>query len=211
MTELDMDTVPDGPAIKEARLQRNRLTTIPESLLRLSATSLRMLDMSNNTLQKTYLTTAITLPLLTSLKLSSANVTALSPLLTYLDAPKLSDLDISVNRLSGEFPRLRSYYPKLLTINAADNQFSNLPYSNVAGLSSVNLQNNALSALDPMLGSLSRDLKMLEVRGNLFRVPRWDVLDKGTEVLMKWLKERIPEDQKGVGRDEVDDDDDDMF
>ena len=45
--------------------------------------------------------------------------------------------------------------------------------------------------LNPRIGLLGGEggLKRLEVMGNRFRVPRWSVLERGTDATLRWLRD----------------------
>lgn len=80
------------------------------------------------------------------------------------------------------------------------------------GLTTVSLACNDLDALDPGIGALwcglgddeeveggggegkvERRLRHLDVASNAFRVPGMRVLERGTEGLCRWLRERVPD------------------
>lgn len=62
----------------------------------------------------------------------------------------------------------------------------------------LNLHGNAIAHLEPGLGLLAaQGLRTLVVSGNQFRVPRRDVLEKGTDAVLAWLRGRIPLEQGG--------------
>ena len=57
----------------------------------------------------------------------------------------------------------------------------------------LNVSENAIERLDPRLGLLAaHGLRTLLVGGNCFRVPRREILEKGTDALLAWLRGRIP-------------------
>ncbi|PVU90971.1 hypothetical protein BB561_004629 [Smittium simulii] len=61
------------------------------------------------------------------------------------------------------------------------------------GLQTVDLSNNSISTIPPELGLVS-SIKSLNLVGNTFKIPRRQTLEKGTEAVMSWLKDRISED-----------------
>ncbi|KAI7485179.1 L domain-like protein [Hortaea werneckii] len=214
--------------VRELYLQDNQLTRFPCSAFSEAegqgAKNLRVLDLSRNPFTSdAYLTlspssssssSALHLPALQTLSLSSCRLTSLSPLLTHLSAPHLQTLDLSANRLTGPLPFLRRphAFPNLSTLLARDNRFSfRLDRRMIEGLATVNLSCNDLEALDPGIGllwcgleddgevdedgggSVERRLRHLDVGSNAFRVPGIRVLERGTEGLCRWLRERIPD------------------
>jgi Leucine-rich repeat (LRR) protein len=180
------------------------------------------LDISHNPLNsRDLISTTIELPKLQTLNLSVSRLSSLEPLLSHLIAPSLSVLDISNNRLTGPLPHLRSVFPALKTILASDNQLSRLYFEVVQGLQVLDVSNNDIDYLPPKIGLLSAErsprnwgdngsaLRRFEVAGNRFRVPRWQVVAKGTDAVLEFLKDRIPagdlpewEEENGAAADE---------
>ncbi len=105
----------------------------------------------------------------------------------------LASLDITANRLSGPLPVLRQYFPELTTLLAADNGIEVLSAQALAGLTTVSLANNSIGRLPPEIGLLwHRGLRQLELEGNTFRVPTYATLQRGTEAVMSWLRDKVP-------------------
>ena len=64
------------------------------------------------------------------------------------------------------------------------------------GLQVLDVSGNAITHLEPKLGLLgSHGLRTLLVGADKFSVPRRDVIDKGTEAVLTWLKARVPEEE----------------
>ncbi|KAI7200649.1 L domain-like protein [Hortaea werneckii] len=211
--------------VRELYLQGNQLTRFPCFAFPeegQGAKNLRILDLSRNPFSSdSYLvlppsSSALHLPALQDLHLTSCRLTTLSPLQTLLSAPRLQTLDLSANRLTGPLPLLRhpDAFPNLTTLLAKDNRFSSrLERRMLEGLTTVNLACNDLDALDPGIGALwcglegddeeveggggegkvERRLRHLDVASNAFRVPGMRVLERGTEGLCRWLRERVPD------------------
>ncbi len=180
----------------DIRLHHNAFNAIPASLLShtsISAT-LKSLDMSHNALQLSYLSASLSLPQLKDLSLASCHLKSLEGLKFNLRASNLTVLNLSTNHLSGALPQLRTYFPTLTTLLASDNHFSVLDVNAVKGLTTLDIRNNEIEHLEPRLGLLGgkAGLKCLEVSRNKFRVPRWDVLEKGTEAVLRYLRGRVP-------------------
>lgn len=172
-------------------LASNKLTTLPPALW--LGQDLRILDLSGNRLDADYLSDELELPALQELKLTQCNLSSLEPLTTNLIAPKLRSIDVSANRLNGDVTPLRLSYPSLTTLIANDNKFSAVSPAALQGLQVVNLAANDLQQLPAEIGLLWEEgMRSLEVGRNAFRVPNWRVLEKGTEAVMRWLRERIP-------------------
>ncbi|KAI5639930.1 leucine rich repeat domain-containing protein [Phthorimaea operculella] len=77
-----------------------------------------------------------------------------------------------------------------------DNQLHELDVSptalaNLRKLAVLDLRNNNLRTIPPLLGNFTQ-LRSLELMGNCFRQPRHAILEKGTETILAYLRDRIP-------------------
>ncbi|KAK6411969.1 hypothetical protein LTR95_018026, partial [Oleoguttula sp. CCFEE 5521] len=180
-----------NPSIRQISLQGNKITRIPSALS--VAKTLRVVDLSNNPLDACILSTTLEMPNLTELRLRSTRLSTLAQVLEHLHAPGLQSLDVSANRLHGDLPAFRQYFPALTTLLASDNKFDSISADALRGLHTVNLASNSLSQLPAEIGLLwDEGLKNFEVGSNLFRVPGYLVLQKGTEATLRWLRDRVP-------------------
>jgi len=187
-----MDTVKGTPS--SVSLLHNRLTSFPLSL-EIFALGLTSLNIGHNKLSgSSYFPNKMSLTSLTTLIIQANNITSLQPLIENLDAPKLDTLDVSANRLSS-IEGIRPTFPYLIAFYARDNQITEIPVDSVDGIRILDLSSNAITSLPPKLGTVS-SIRELRVGGNLFRVPRWQVLEKGTESVMEWLRGRLPVDEQ---------------
>ncbi|KAK1976459.1 leucine rich repeat family protein [Colletotrichum cereale] len=180
--------------IIEIQLHHNLFTCFPNSLS-FFADSLAALSLAHNQLVgESYLTEELDLPVLRELNLVSNHITSLSPLTTHLHAPQLEKMDVSLNRITALPPNLRAVFPRLVVLLAANNHLIELDPDTIKGMEVVDAGNNDIAHLNPKLGLLggSGGLKRLEVSGNRFRVPRYNVLDRGTEATLRWLRGRVP-------------------
>jgi Leucine-rich repeat (LRR) protein len=175
--------------IRQLYLQQNYLTTIPPVLAQ--PTYLTVLDLSKNSIGIP-LVESLELPKLRELRLTGNKLDSFQPIVTYLSAPALQHLDISNNRIPGPLPKLRTTFPDLLLLMANDNSISEVTADALEGLRTVNLSNNEIPRLDPLIGNLQGTLTGFEVEGNTFRVPNYAVLRKGTEAILNWLRDKIP-------------------
>ena len=185
-------------------LQHNSLRSFPVPALSVLAANLTDLDLSHNPLDISSLTaTPVMLASLQTLNLSATGLTTLEPLMTGLKAPSLTFLDVSSNSLSGSLPYIRRAYSKLTTFLVAENQLDSLEFEAVQGLQVLDVGNNSISSLPPRIGLLraagnsanwggGSALRRFEVAGNSFRVPRWQIVAKGTDAILEWLKDRMP-------------------
>ncbi|RPA96452.1 L domain-like protein [Choiromyces venosus 120613-1] len=189
-----MDTVRGTPS--SVSLLHNRLTAFPLSL-EIFALGLTSLNIGHNKLSgNSYFPHKMSLTSLTTLVIQANNITSLQPLIDNLDVPKLDTLDVSANRLTS-IEGIRPTFPYLIAFYARDNQITDIPVDSVDGIRILDLSSNAITSLPPKLGTLS-SIRELRVSGNLFRVPRWQVLEKGTESVMEWLRGRLPVDDEQV-------------
>jgi len=186
LSEELMDSIMGSPYT--ILLTANSFNSIPAALDRFA--SLSVLDLSKNRLSTTYLSQKLVLRSLETLNLHSAGIQSLELLFQNLDSPKLQTLDVSANRITS-IEGLRGAFPALYNFHAADNQISEIPIESVDGIRSLDLTGNAIHTLPPKL-ALCEGLRELRVQGNLFRVPRWQVLEKGTDSVLAWLRDRLP-------------------
>ncbi|KAH6605933.1 leucine-rich repeat-containing 40 [Trichoderma cornu-damae] len=195
--------------IRQAQLHHNLLSAFPGSLQFFSQT-LTSLSLGHNKIAgEAYLTEDLSLPVLTELNLSSNTITSLGPLTKFLKAPALEKIDVSLNRLTALPLDLRQSFPNLKVLLASNNQLTELDPAAIKGLKVVDVSSNEISHLDPRLGLLGgKDgLERLEVTGNRFKVPNWNILEKGTAATMRWLRGRVPAAEMDVWRAENGDDD----
>ena len=180
--------------IREVRLQHNTFTNIPESLSFFGDT-LTTVSMAHNQLvgESYFAGDELDLTALKELNLSSNRITSLVPLTMRLRAPNLEKMDVSFNRIVS-VPVLRDFFPSLTVLQISNNHLEQLEFESIAGMKSVDANNNDITHLNPRIGLLggSGGLVMLDVKGNRFRVPRWNVLERGTEATLRWLRGRVP-------------------
>lgn len=190
LSEIDetaLQSVADD--IRQLHLQQNAFPSIPSVLTTIPF--LTTLDLSKNSIEIA-LTTPLTLSKLKDLRLSGNKLTSLTPLTTHLTAPNLQALDISNNRLTSTLPVLRTSFPALMSLIASDNALTECPTESLTGLKIVNLANNDIERLEPRIGLLQGTLTSLNVEGNKFRVPSYHVLQRGTDAVLGWLRDKIP-------------------
>ncbi|MCJ1348735.1 hypothetical protein MMC31_006968 [Peltigera leucophlebia] len=196
ITTSDLEPILNTTPIKSLLLHHNALTEIPPTIALLENT-LITLDLGHNRLSASQsfisITSPLPLPHLTTLSLASNALPNLTPLLTSLWAPNLQTLNIANNRISS-LPLLREVFPCLSGILAADNCIEDIEVDNVRGLRVLDLTGNEISHLKPELGLLEAEgLKEFLVAGNRFRVPRREVVERGTGAVMAWLRSKVVE------------------
>lgn len=179
--------------IRELQLHHNLFKEIPSSI-GFFASSLTKLSLAHNELTSSnFLTDDLDLPALTTLNLSSNTFNSAAPLLSHLHAPSLETLDISFNRLTS-LPVLRTHFPRLSFLLASNNTIRELSPEALKGLKVCDCSSNEISSLNARIGLLGGPggLERLDVSGNRFRVPKYTILEKGTEATLSWLRDRIP-------------------
>lgn len=200
LNETDLEPILETNRIKALLLHHNALTHIPPAIALVQAT-LTTLDLGYNRLSasSSYLPSALALPQLTSLSLASNGLSSLLPLLKSLSAPLLSTLDVSHNRLTS-LPPLRHTFPALTTVLAPDNAIEGLDVEAVRGLRVLDVTGNEISHLRPELGLLEESqqedgrgegLRELRVGANRFRVPRREVLERGSAAVLAYLRGKV--------------------
>lgn len=206
--------------IRDAQLHHNLFTAFPESLT-FFADSLTSLSLAHNQLVgETYIGGGgedLDMPSLKELNLSNNHITSLAPLVNHLHAPMLQKLDVSINRITS-LPTgggkggtlLRDVFPNLTILHLSNNHMEDLDPESIRGMRVVEANNNDIAHLNPRIGLLggSNGLEKLEVSGNRFRVPRFSVLDRGTEATLRFLRGRVPIAEMGIWKDDGDSNDD---
>ena len=190
--------------LHEVQLHHNLFTTLPDPLTFFAETLTALSLAHNQLLGETYLTSPLDLPALKELNLNHNHITNLAPLITHLGAPRLQKLDISFNRVT-TLPTggsgggtLLSAFPNLTVLLASNNHLADLDPDAIRGLKVVDVGSNDIAHLNPRLGLLGGEgLERLDVSGNRFRVPRWNVLERGTEATLRWLRGRVPVSEMG--------------
>ncbi|KAF7548974.1 hypothetical protein G7Z17_g6700 [Cylindrodendrum hubeiense] len=180
--------------VRQVFLNHNLFASFPNSLS-FFANTLTTLAISNNQLVgETYLAEDIELPVLKELNLASNHITGLGALTKFIHAPKLEKVDVSLNRLNALPTNLKEAFPSLSVLLIANNHIVDLDAEMIKGLKIVDVSNNDIAHLNPRIGLLGGPggLERFEVMGNRFRVPRWNVLDRGTDATLRWLRGRVP-------------------
>jgi Leucine-rich repeat (LRR) protein len=186
-------SVAANETVKVLELHHNIFKEIPSSIAFFAAT-LTTLNLAHNELTSdTFLNDDLELPMLKELNISSNTFNSVQPLIQHLKTPMLERLDISFNRLMS-LPALKQYFPRLITLLASHNTIRELSPESVRGLITLDCSSNDLNSLNARLGLLGGPggLQKLDVTGNRFRVPKYTILEKGTEATLAWLRDRIP-------------------
>lgn len=168
-------------------LHHNAFTSVPNCVYDLAA-SLSTLILSHNRIK---LFPVQEMPNLKFLDLSSNLLTTLNEKLIF---PRLLELNINNNRITS-LPR-KLPFPKLETLLISANAIEEIDadtFLELPDLRVLDLSDNALRQIPPRLGLCQ--LRVLGLTGNIFKVPRRQILEKGTDGILAYLKERIPADK----------------
>ncbi|KAG5933564.1 hypothetical protein E4U53_000946 [Claviceps sorghi] len=188
--------------VRQIQLHHNPIAAIPASLTAFGS-SLSVVSLAHAQLaSESYLGEPLELPALRELSIMSNQVTSLDPLTQFLKAPVLEKLDASLNRLTALPANLKQYFPQLAVLLVPSNQLTQLEPDSVRGLRIVDASSNDIAHLNPRLGLLGGvdGLQRLDVAGNRFRVPRWSILEQGTEATLRWLRGRLPAEEMAAWR-----------
>ncbi|EEY23491.1 leucine-rich repeat-containing protein [Verticillium alfalfae VaMs.102] len=180
--------------VTEIQLHHNLFATFPESLT-FFANTLTALSLAHNKLVgETYLPEELELPALRELNLMNNHITSLTPLTVNLRSQQLEKVDVSLNRITALPTDLRIVFPQLSVMLIANNHLIELDPESIRGLQVVDANNNDIAHLNPKIGLLGGNggLRQLDVSGNRFRVPRFSVLERGTDATLRWLRGRVP-------------------
>ncbi|XP_053324764.1 leucine-rich repeat-containing protein 40 [Spea bombifrons] len=176
-------------------LSHNRLKTLPAEIGQLK--NVKQLDCTSN--------------LLESVPSSLGGMDSLEQL--YLrqnkltDLPELSckllkELHVGNNQINTLGPQHLKHLCSISVLELRDNKLKSLPeeITLLQGLERLDLTNNDLGGLPNALGNLP-NLKSLQLDGNPLRGLRRDLLSKGTQELLKYLRSRIQAPEVKTGQD----------
>ncbi|XP_044296597.1 leucine-rich repeat-containing protein 40 isoform X3 [Varanus komodoensis] len=116
----------------------------------------------------------------------------------FLDLPSctsLKELHLGENQIEELRPEHLKHLSSLCVLELRDNKLKCLPdeITLLQGLERLDLSNNDINSLPYKVGNLSQ-LKFLALEGNPLRTVRRDVLQKGTQEILKYLRSKIQDD-----------------
>ena len=204
ITDIDNATKELPFVAKILSLQHNSIMAPPLTLISALSATLTTIDLSHNQLTTIPFTgpsdKGLVLPNLKSLNIAHNRIIAF-PESSASDTtyqlghalPALNDLDLSYNALS-QLPEspIRDVLgtKSLINVFLTKNNITTIVPKTFEGLKIVNLSDNEIRQIPFELG-LIESIEGLELMGNRFRVPRYDILSKGTATVMEWLRGRI--------------------
>lgn len=167
-------------------LSNNQLRTLPAEISSLK--SLRQLDCTSNLLEDVP-TSLAGMDSLEQLYLKQNKLTFLPEL---PNCKRLKELHVGNNQISTLGPQHLSHLRCLSILDLRDNKLKSLPdeIALLEGLERLDVTNNDLGSLPSSLANL-QNLNSLLLDGNPLRGIRRDLLSKGTQELLKYLRGRI--------------------
>ncbi|KAI9294631.1 RNI-like protein [Neoconidiobolus thromboides FSU 785] len=110
--------------------------------------------------------------------------------------PNLKTLNLGFNNIQ-ELPTIElqhTHVPNLTSLLITNNQIEDIKQSLsfLIKIPYLDLSNNQIKSLPPMIACEESKVKTLEVLGNAFLFPRYQILQKGSSYLLEYLKGRIP-------------------
>ncbi|XP_030897589.1 leucine-rich repeat-containing protein 40 [Leptonychotes weddellii] len=197
--------------LEDLDISNNRLTTVPASFSSLS--SLVRLNLSSNQLKS--LPAGISgMKRLKHLDCNSNLLEAVPPELANMESLELLYLRRNKLRFLPEFPSCRllkelhvgenqieilgpehlKHLNSVLVLDLRDNKLKSVPdeITLLQSLERLDLSNNDISSLPCSLGKLH--LKFLALEGNPLRTIRREIINKGTQEVLKYLRSKIKDD-----------------
>ncbi|CAH2311008.1 leucine-rich repeat-containing 40 [Pelobates cultripes] len=172
-------------------LSNNKLKTLPAEIGQLK--NVKQLDCTANLLED--------VPVLLAGMDSLEQMYLRQNKLTYLpELPNcrvLKELHVGNNQINTLGPQHLKHLCSISVLELRDNKLKSLPddINILKGLERLDLTNNDISSLPNSLGNLP-NLKSLQLEGNPLRGIRRDILSKGTQELLKYLKSRVQVEEK---------------
>jgi len=173
--------------ITRLSLQQCKLAAVPEQVFTLRCT-LKELELGQNILKE--VPAAIgKMVKLTKLTLNNNQISALPTEMGKL--VNLEELNLSHNKFA-DVPEPIYELLALCSLILANNQISNvegIKFVPMKALSTLSLENNNLNKLSSELG-LIPNLKTIMVGGNSFKIPRIQIVQRGSAAVLEYLKGR---------------------
>ncbi|KAM5256323.1 leucine-rich repeat-containing protein 40 [Ctenodactylus gundi] len=211
----ELTCIPEGfeqlSSLEDLDLSNNRLTTVPGSFS--SLPSLMRLNLSSNQL-KSLPAEISRMKRLKHLDCNSNLLETIPPELAGMESLELLYLRRNKLRFLPEFPSCRllkelhvgenqievlgaehlKHLSSILVLELKDNKLKSVPdeITLLQSLERLDLSNNDISSLPCSLGNLH--LKFLALEGNPLRTIRREIINKGTQEVLKYLRSKIKDD-----------------
>ncbi|KAH8384778.1 hypothetical protein KR093_007883, partial [Drosophila rubida] len=211
---------PDKYTMRNTRVLKvnmRQLTEVPEHIIETACNEfVNNVNLEDNLLTKVPGELQIMSELLTELSLAKNQISFIPSFISQFS--RLAHLDLSCNILRN-LPMELAGLKMLRELNISHNRFDHLPaciyeldnletltandnriqeidagdngFGALAELSVLNLSNNSIQIVPPVLGNLTNIID-LQLSGNPFRQPRHQILQMGTASIMDYLRGRIP-------------------
>ena len=176
-------------ALREFHAVHCALTSFPQALVEYR-TSLTTLNLSFCKLSSISSSIAL-LTCLSHINFSNNCLASLPDEMAQLT--RLHEINISNNRFT-IVPSCLYKVDSLENLLADGNQIGSLDVAglrNISNLALLSLQNNSIAQVPPEL-VLIKKLQTLKLEGNVFRVPRQGIVQKGSAAVIEYLRSRIP-------------------
>ncbi|KAJ6637501.1 Leucine-rich repeat-containing protein 40 [Pseudolycoriella hygida] len=179
-------------SVDKIDFSKNKLTAFPDGISYLEA-SLSEMDLSSNIIASVP-TFMSQFTRISYLNLSCNAISDLPKEFGLLNT--LRELNVSNNKLT-KIPECVYELLSLEILLARDNKIEKIDVgatglAALPKLATLDLANNNIEHVPPELGLLKKIL-VLEIAGNKFRQPRHQILEKGTDAIMSYLRDRIPQ------------------
>ncbi|XP_006635105.2 leucine-rich repeat-containing protein 40 [Lepisosteus oculatus] len=177
-------------------LSYNKLRSLPPAIS--SMKSLKLLDCTHNQLE----TVPSVLAQMASLEQLYLRHNKLRYLPELPSCKLLKELHVGYNQIEVLGPEHLKHLSSISVLELRDNKLKALPdeIALLEGLERLELTNNDISSLPYTLGNLPK-IKILALDGNPLRTIRRDLLTKGTQELLKYLRSRVQEVPDGRDQD----------
>ncbi|KAK6229469.1 hypothetical protein QUC31_002041 [Theobroma cacao] len=179
-------------ALQTLILSRNNIKEWPFAILK-SLSNLSCLKLDDNPLRQIPSDGFQAISMLHILDLSG-NAASLPENPAFSSLPHLKELYLRRMQLLVVPSEIMSLC-QLQILDLGQNSLQSIPegLNSLTSLTELDFSDNNISALPPELGLLEPSLQVLRLDGNPLRSIRRAILDKGTKAVLKYLKDKIPE------------------
>ncbi|CAL9083992.1 unnamed protein product [Musa textilis] len=184
-------------SLQTLTLSGNKIREWPGSVLS-TLPNLSCLKLDNNPLVQVYLVVidANNVDALTNIKILdlSGNKSSLPESFSFSRLPQLEELYLRRMQLN-EVPQGLLTLQRLQILDLSQNNLASIPkeIKGLTSLAELDLSDNNISILPPEMGLLEPSLQVLKLDGNPLRSIRRPILDRGTKAILKYLKDKLPE------------------